>query len=171
MSRMITAAVLALLLAVPLGVSAKPASEASIRELLAVTHAKRLLNSEMSRVDAMMRQEMRRGLGGRQLSPKEQKIMDDTAAKLAALFKEEMNWKTLEPTFINIYRRSFSQDEINGMLKFYRSRVGKAVIAKMPLVMRGSIEMMQDRMRAIMPKVIKIEQDSFAQLKAASGAQ
>ncbi len=55
------------------------------------------------------------------------------------------------------------------MLKFHHAKAGKAVIAKMPVVMHQSVKLMQEKIRAMMPKLIAIERESIAQMPAAVG--
>lgn len=83
-----------------------------------------------------------------------------------ASVRELMRWEVLEPILIDIYRQSFTQSEIDGMLAFYRSEVGQAVIAKMPVVMQNSIQAMQARVAALMPKLQQLQRETVAQLIA-----
>ncbi len=143
-----------------------PASEASVRALLAVTQSEKLLDSTLGQIDTMMQRSMMQALAGQKLTAEQQKIMDKMRTKTIALFKEDMKWQTLEPMFIDIYKQSFTQKEIDGMLDFYRSEPGQAVIAKMPVVMQNTMQVMQERMAVMMPKMLKLQQDAIAELKA-----
>jgi len=140
-------------------------SDASIRELLDVTQSKKLLDNSLSRIDELMRASMQQSLGDNTFTKEQQKIMDDMEVKMIALFKDEMSWDSLEPAFVDVYRKSFTQQEIDGMLKFYKSPAGQAVIAKMPLVMQNSMQMMQGKMSAMMPKLQKLQQETIEHLK------
>jgi len=51
--------------------------------------------------------------------------------EIGSLVKAELNWSAIEPVMIEVYRNTFSQHEVDGMLTFYRSEVGQAVIAKL----------------------------------------
>lgn len=157
---------LACLAAAPAIAADAPASEASIRELLTVTQSEKLVDSTMGQIDSMMQNSMKQALAGQTLTADQQKIIDDMRAKMIALFKEDMKWETLEPMFVDIYKRSFTQKEIDGMLDFYRSEPGQAVIAKMPLVMRNSMQAMQGRMVAMLPKLQQLQRDAIAELRA-----
>ena len=170
MRRLIQAVVLATLFVSPLAVWAAPASEASIRELLEITHTRKLMDGQVGQVDGILKQSLHRQFAGESMNDKQQAIMDDMLGKVAAVFKDEMKWESLEPMFIDIYRKSFTQEELDGMLAFYKSPAGQAVIAKMPLVMQESTKLMQQRMGALMPKVIAIEKESIAKMREAKTA-
>lgn len=143
-----------------------PASEASVRELLTITQSQKLLDGTMGQVDAMMQRSMKQALAGQTLTADQQRIMDNMRTKMIALFREDMKWETLEPMFIDIYKQSFSQKEVDGMLDFYKSEPGQAVIAKMPLVMQNTMQAMQGRMAVMLPKLQRLQQDAIAELKA-----
>lgn len=161
-------AVLITLLAMQPAFAAEPkASEASIRELMSVMDSKKLIESTMVQVDSMMQGSMQHALGGQTLTPDQQKILDQMRAKMLALFKEQISWDALEPMMMDIYQKSFTEQEVKGMLDFYKSDAGKAVIAKMPMVMQYTMQAMQLRMAGLMPKIEQLQKDTVAQLKAA----
>lgn len=158
---------LACVVASPAIAAEPPASEASVRELLAITQSRKLVDSTMGQVDAMMQRSMKQALAGQPtLTADQQKIMDGMRTKMIALIREDMKWETLEPMFVDIYKQSFTQKEVNGMLDFYRSEPGKAVIAKMPVVMQNTMQAMQARMTTTFPKLQKLQQDAMAELRA-----
>ena len=143
-----------------------PASEASVRELLCITQSQKLVDGTMGQVDAMMQRSMKQALAGQTLTADQQRIMDNMRTKTIALFREDMKWETLEPMFIDVYKQSFTQKEVDGMLDFYKSEPGQAVIAKMPLVMQNTMQAMQGRMAVMLPKLQQLQQDAIAELKA-----
>lgn len=169
MKRLLPTALLALCLLQP-AFAAEPAasavSEASIKDLLKVTDSKKLIDESMRNFDSMVLSSTRRALANQKLGPDDQKILDDMRAKMTALLKEEMTWEKFEPRVIEIYMKTFSQEEINGMIEFYKSKAGQAVVAKMPRVMESSMQSMQDMMSTATPKLMQMQKDAVAQIKA-----
>jgi uncharacterized protein len=141
-------------------------SEQSIKELLRVMETRKLLDSTMGQVDSIMKASMQQAFKGQIITPKQQKLIDDMQNKIIAILKQEMNWEMLEPLCAQIYRDSFTQQEVDGMLAFYKSPSGKAVIKKMPLVMQNTLTAMQERMRPIVQKMRKMEEEAIAEMKA-----
>ena len=158
--------VFALLASTSLFAADSPPSEASILKLLEVTNSRSLLEGSMGNVDGVMRNAIKQSLQGKQISDEAQKVLDDMSTKVMQLMKDEMNWDSLQPAFMEIYKRSFTQKEVDGMLDFYATDAGKAVIAKMPIVLQGSMDLVQVRMTNLMPKIQKVQQESIAELKA-----
>lgn len=146
-----------------------PASEDSIREILRVTETRKLVESMVTQLDPMMKGLMQQVLG-RALTAEEQRVADSLTPKMSAMMKEELNWDTLEPIYVRIYKQSFSQDEVDGMLAFYKSAAGEALIKKMPMVMQQSMAAMQERIGPMMQKIQKAVEETAAEIQA-SGEQ
>jgi uncharacterized protein len=140
------------------------ASEASVRDLLEVTQSRRLLDGLQGQMDAFIKEAMGRALAGKTPTVEQQAILDEFRAKLVALFQEEMKWELLEPRFIEIYRQSFTEQEIAGMLEFYRTAAGQAVISKMPVVMQHSMALMQEMMISVSPKLRALQAEALEKL-------
>ena len=149
---------------------AKPA-EASIRQLFEVMHSSNLLDAYLTQIDGTVRASMQQALAGQQLNPKQKKILEDMGREIGSLVKAELNWSAIEPVMIEVYRNTFSQHEVDGMLTFYRSEVGQAVIAKLPTAMQTSMTSIQGHVKTLTPRIVQLEKDTAAQLKAAADPQ
>ena len=142
-----------------------PATDASVRQLMVVMQSRNLLDGMMGQMDSLMQTSMEQALGGVSPSAEQQAVMDDVRQKMVALLQEELKWETLEPKFVELYRQSFTEEEVLGMIEFYGTPTGEAVINKMPVVMQHSMAMMQDLMTSMMPKIQKIEAEATAKLR------
>ena len=149
---------------------AKPA-EASIRQLFEVMHSSNLLDAYLTQIDGTVRASMQQALAGQQLNAKQKKILEDMGREIGSLVKAELNWSAIEPVMIEVYRNTFSQHEVDGMLTFYRSEVGQAVIAKLPTAMQKSMTSIQGHVKTLTPRIVQLEKDTAAQLKAAADPQ
>ena len=144
----------------------EPADEAIIRERIAVTEAEKLMDGVYAQVDAMMTQAMAEAMGGRTATPEQQALLDELRERVVAIWRESMSWTKFEPMMIDIYRKSFTRKEVQGMLDFYRSEAGRAVTAKMPVVMQHTMAAMQDQLRTTLPKIQAVQKDIIARLQA-----
>jgi hypothetical protein len=166
--KLLKAALLFLLAIQPAMAAETPASDQSIRELMEVTRSRQMLDATLAQVDQVMQQSMQQAVAGTELNAEQQKVMADMRGRIVALFKNEMKWETLEPMFVEIYRKSLSQGDVDGMLAFYRTETGQAVINKMPLVMQNTMVAMQARMASMTPKLQELQADAVERMKAAS---
>ncbi len=159
---------LALLFCSPAAFAADTApSEASLRDLLELTRARDTLDTMLTQMDEVMKTTMRQATDGQQLNQAQRELIDQMSTEFVALFKEEMVWDKLEPDMLEVYRTSFTQAEVDGMLDFYRSNVGKAVIDKMPVVVQNSMKLTQGRLGALMPRIQSMQKDYMDRIAAA----
>ena len=151
----------------PVAMATQP-SDDSVRELMEITDARELMEGAMAQADQMMRASMEQTMQGKEISTEDRKVLDDMRAQMVAVLEEELGWAALEPMFIDVYQRSFSQSEVDAMLEFYNSDAGKAVVAKMPLVMQNTMGVMQQRMMSMAPRLQQIEAEAVAKLQGNS---
>jgi hypothetical protein len=147
---------------------AAPASENSVKEFLAVTEAQKLVAGMLTQIDAMMNNTVQQALKGKTPNPNEQKAISNMKNKMDALFREELAWEKLEPMYLRLYRETFTDEEVAGMLSFYKTPAGQALINKMPLLMQKTMLEVQTMLSGERPKIQKIQQEFIAELKAAS---
>jgi len=166
MLKCVQIALLALLAVHPAVAADSKPTEESVKQLLDIMNSRNLVDGATGQIESAMQASMKQWFAGRQPTPDQQKILDDMRLKTASIFKEQMNWEKIQPMLIDIYQRSFTQEEVNGLISFYNSGPGKAVLAKMPAVNQNSTKAIQDLMTPIIPKLQKLQQDTAAQLEA-----
>jgi len=96
---------------------AAPPSDTSIRELMLVTDSQRTLDLALAHMDQAMQAGIDAAREGREVTPVVAEIVHKTQTRMVALMKEEMSWPVMEPVLIEIYRQSFTQTEIDGMIQ------------------------------------------------------
>lgn len=159
---------MAILAAPPLHAQDSRPTEASVRRVLAAARLDTILDSYGTQIEASLRSGMQRELAGQTLNAEQRAIMNQMQDKMVALMHEEMDWQRMEPRIIELYRNTFTQGEVNGMLKWYTSPTGKAVVAKEPLVTQQMADYAQERVQDVVPRLMQLQKDTIAQLKAAA---
>jgi hypothetical protein len=145
---------------------ATPASDATIEELLQVTHNESMVNDLTTYMEKMLRANITKAAAGAKFSPEQQRVLDQSLVKATALIRQENDWSKIKPKIIQIYREVFTQEEIEGLLAFYHSPAGQAMIEKMPQVMQKSLEVGQRHMNTLMPKVQAAVREAIAEAEA-----
>lgn len=148
-----------------------PPSDESIHRLMTVTESRKVLDNALASFDSTVDMGIKQSLAGKEVTPKVQAVIDEMRGKMVTVFKEALAWKDMEPLFIQVYQRSLTQEEVNGMIKFYESDAGKAVVRKLPLIMQNTSQLMQERMKAVFPKLNQIQQETMEKVKAAAAAE
>jgi hypothetical protein len=142
-----------------------PASDASIREMLELTNARQIIEGVKGQMGAMMNTAMQNATRGQTLTPERQAIIDRMSAKMSAVASDMLTWDALLPIYMRTYRDSFTQDEIDGVIKFYKSAAGQAYVKKLPLVMQNVMREMQGVMKPAQEKMMAIQRETMQELK------
>ena len=149
-------------------VMAAPASEASIKQLLSVTQSQRLLDAMRSQVDVAINKATQQALKGNTPSASQQQAITNMKKKMVTLMQGELNWEKVEPVYVRIYKESFTEEEVAGMLAFYKTPAGQAVVTKMPVEMQKSLQEIQKMMAGLTPQIQKIQDEFMSEMTAAS---
>jgi len=148
-------------------VQAAPASQESVESLLTVTKTEALIESMYAGMDQMMRQSLNEAFRGKSLNEEQQLAVNTIVTRSLAVMKEEISWQKVKPLYVELYRETFVQSEVDGMLAFYASPAGKAVIEKMPIVMQRSMALSQSVLQSMMPKMKTAMDDALKEANAA----
>jgi len=87
----------------------------------------------------------------------------DLEKRMMAIVSDQLSWDKLKPLYIKIYTDTFDEDEIDGLLAFYRSSVGQTFVDKTPVVMQKSNDAMQTRLPEVMGAIQKATRDFVQQ--------
>ena len=132
---------------------AQAPSVESIDALLTVTKSERLLDTLYANLDTTMRQMVAQTTQGQTLTPRQRRAMDALPGAMAQAVREEFSWAQLRPLYVTIYQESLTQEEVDGLLAFYRSPAGAAMVNKMPVVAQKTMAVMQDRIGPLVQKM------------------
>jgi hypothetical protein len=141
--------------------------ESTIRELLAVSQAQKLVDGMGAQIDQIMKASMDMAMQGKAPTPKQQQAIDRLQTRVAALMKEQLSWAKFEPMYIRLYQQTFTEEELVSMLEFYKTPGGQALINKMPAMMENVMKEMPAMMADMGPKMRQIQEDFMAEMKAA----
>ncbi len=156
--------VLAALLVMP-NASAAPASEQSVAILLELSQAQSTLETLQGTLADIMRQGIRQSAPGRKLSAEQQERMDSLLPKFAALLREELGWERLKPMYIQLYRDTYEQEEVDSLIQFYQSAAGQAFVNKMPVLMQKTVSMTQAQLQSLLPRIMAAAVAAMAEAK------
>ena len=163
------ALLLILVLCLPLTAHADEASRrAKAQEMLALLHMDRLLDQMMNNMLDQM-STVTKQLGGRNVKPEDQTRVDEFQKKVFQLIQSQMGWKALEPEYVDIYAKDFTDEQLDAILVFYKSPAGVALIEKLPTLTTQGTELAQARVATLMPQLKQLIAD-FAKNASPHGA-
>lgn len=147
------------------GAHAEPASRESIEKLLDLARTESMMDSMYGNVEQMMRQGMQQSVQGKPISAEQQRFLDAVPAKFVAIIREELAWTKMKALYVQVYRDTFEQEEIDGLIAFYASPAGQAFINKMPAVMQRTMTLMQSTMQSLGPRMQAAIRDALAEAR------
>lgn len=172
MTRRILIVAAAMLLALPLSARADEASKrAKIEQMLTVLKMEDNFNLLMKQVEQQGRQMGMSMTNPSQLTDADKKILDNFMTKLMAAMQETMGWQKLKSEFIDLYAKAYTEEEVDGILTFYKSPVGQSMLAKTPQLVQQSMAISQTHMKEIQPKLEQLTEDLKKDLDAAHAAK
>lgn len=65
--------------------------------------------------------------------------------------------------YLRIYRKSLSQSEVDGMVAFYETPAGKAVINKLPVIMQNTMAEVGQMMGPMMQRAEQMQKELMAE--------
>lgn len=148
-----------------------PATEASIRQLLEVTQARKQLDAKLVRANEGVQDIIARAMAGKEFSPGQEAIVDDMRKDLTGIINSTFSWEKLEPVYISAYQQSFTEPEVAGALAFYQTPAGRAMIEKQPLVMQHVMDVMQGRIIDMQHRMEQAGKDAIEKMKTCCGNQ
>ena len=129
-------------------------SEASIKELFEITRVKSLSESTMKSMEDYLKNMSTAELSNKKLdSAAMSAAIEKNNAKISkttAIMKEKLSWEVLEPEYIKLYQETFTPEEVNGLVQFYKTPAGIATLTKLPVLMQRALEISQTKLIPIM---------------------
>jgi hypothetical protein len=146
---------------------AAPPSDQSINQLLQLTKVDKLADSVFTQMDGMMKASIQQATKGKPLSADEQAVLDRQQAKMAGIMKEELSWAKMKDLYVQVYRETFSQEEIDGLIAFYQTPVGQSFVRKQPELTKRTMAILQQRMAPMMQRIQKMSEATALELQKA----
>jgi hypothetical protein len=159
-----------LLMVLAVGCSGARADEASKRakaeELFTLLHMEQTMGALTTNVMKQVQMMTQAMPGADQATPEQKKIVADFQQRVLDLVNKRLGWKALEPDFITLYASTYTEQELDGIIAFYKSPVGQKMLDKTPELMTKSTEMTQQKMREVQPEFNQLIQDFMKQMAA-----
>ncbi len=134
------------------------ASRASVEELLELMGTKQSYDAAMLDTTKMAELSTERFLD--QIPVQNHARFKQVMALLNTLYQEEMGWEKTKPHFVRIYTETYTQQEVNDLIAFYKTPSGQAFIRKNPLVEQKIAMIYQKNSMEIIDRLAKIVKET-----------
>ena len=162
--RILLAALLALLATAGPSLAQQPADDARIDRLIEISRTRQTLDAMLPQIEASQRQMAAQMAGDRELDAAQQQRLDRILEGSAAAIRKAMAWENLAPMYRDIYRQTFTGEDIDAIIAFYETPTGQRMLDKMPELMQNTMAAMQ---RLVVPMLQDMERELAAEVSAA----
>jgi len=84
---------------------------------------------------------------------------EEMQQRMMALIADRLSWEKARPALIKVYSDTFTESEIDGIVAFYKSPPGQAMLEKMPQLMQKSMAVGQQLMGDVMPEIQRMKEE------------
>lgn len=138
------------------------ASTKTVEKLLEITHADNTAKLLQAQIQGSLAQQIQQ----LNLGAADKPIIDKYSKELNTTVMPELSWAKLKPDMVKAYSTTFTEEEVNDLIKFYTSKTGQVYLQKAPQLSQLTMGSTQARLRALVPKLQDISRRLEAELKA-----
>jgi|HubBroStandDraft_5_1064220.scaffolds.fasta_scaffold381492_1 hypothetical protein len=143
-----------------------PPSDASIQELSALSRSQEMFKNMKPQMDAMINSSIKEASEGHTITPERQAVLDRMRDKMVAAYGDLMNAQAMQMVMLRVYQATYTQDEVDGLIAFYKTPAGQALINKSPLMMQNMMDEMRQLMRPLTQRIMQIKNEGEQEMKA-----
>lgn len=141
-------------------------SEASIKELLELTQqSRKLTDSVTAQMDQLMTSAIAQVTQSEKLSPNTQKMVDQDKSEIAKTMHDTLDYDKVLAMNVRIYQMGFTQAEVDGLIAFYKTPAGQALISKMPTVVQNAVTEMRTMVTPITQRIQQMQQSLMVEMQ------
>ena len=137
---------------------AAPPSDADIERLLKASRAESMLGAILPQMEAMQQQQFEQLTAGKDLTAEQKAEVERIQSRTNEIVRKSLAWEEMRPLYVDVYRKTFTSEEVKSIAKFYESQAGKNLLDKTPALM-------QNLMLAIQQKIVPMLEELQAELK------
>ena len=82
--------------------------------------------------------------------------------KISPILAQQLNWETLKPQYVKVYAGTYTEEELDAILAFYKSPAGQAWFAKSPAVGEKARQITQKAIQDAQSQVRKVADQAAA---------
>jgi len=132
----------------------------SAERFLQLANADRLAVPVYAQVQQMFAQRFAEA----QATASKQALLERYQAQANAALDRAIGWEKLKPDLVLLYTEHFSESELEQLIEFYQSPLGKKMLGKLPELNLRSAQLTQLKLEAAVPEVNKLLADMTAEL-------
>lgn len=140
-------------------------SDDLILKFMEVSNVKGTLEGMRNNADTALKANMLQSLQYVTLNDKQKKIAEEAGEKAVKVQQEYLSYDAITKLILPLYRKTFTQEELQAAIKFYSSPEGRSINQKMPGLAGDSMRLTSELNQKVIPQYQKIAQDAAERIK------
>jgi len=136
-----------------------------IKELFVLNQMQQRIDQQRENAIKQSREMSRQLTDTMELNQSQEKLVQICYEKMNKLMATTYDWDRLGPAYEEIYAQTYTEEEIDGVLAFYKSPIGRAYMAKVPIVTEKTIAIGNEAYADVMPKIKQLLGELLETLK------
>jgi len=153
------ALLLALALCLPLVARADDASrQAKANQLVLMLHSDRMVQQAL---DGIIKQvsDAAQTVTGPSPSPQNKSRLDDFNKNISQLLDAQLGWKALQSSLTDLYAKSFTEEQLDACIAFYKTPAGIALVQNIPTIDASISDIAHSKLDALQPQLRQLFTD------------
>jgi hypothetical protein len=150
----------------PMARADEASKKVKVEQLFATMHMDRMMSQFTDAMLTQVKHISETMPGADQMTAAQKKMVSEYQDKMAALVTANVGWRAMEPEYVTLYASTFSEEEIDGIIAFYKSPAGQALLTKTPELTKGSMALVQTRMVDLQPQMKAMVDEMVQQMSA-----
>jgi uncharacterized protein len=150
-----------------------PARVAAIEELFLLTKPEQMQRQALPQFQASFMADFERQFLDPLLQPIDRSKLaadlHDFEEQIMSVIADRVNFEKHRAEFVRMYAETFTADEINGMVAFYRSPAGEALLRKQSALATKGLALAQQQVQDAMPDIQKMTEPWVENMKKKYG--
>ncbi|MGH8053806.1 MAG: DUF2059 domain-containing protein [Stenotrophomonas sp.] len=135
--------------------AASPPSDSDINRLLAASRAQSMLDAMLPQMEAMQAQQFAQLTQEKSFTPEQKQRLQRIQQRTSQTLREALSWSQLRPMYVDLYKQSFSKEDVLAMAEFYESSAGQSLLDKTPALMQNLMVAIQQKMNPLLASLQK----------------
>jgi hypothetical protein len=161
---------LILILCLPLAARADEASHrAKAAQMVELLHTERMVQQNTAAILKQVCDAANQEMGA---NPTPQNKIQLTAFenKASQLIDAQVGWKALQPGIVDLYAQTFSEQDLDAIIAFYKTPAGIALLDKMPSINDQIVQLARSKLAILQPQINQALDDLRKSLTAVPSA-
>jgi hypothetical protein len=138
---------------------AAPPSDESLIKMMTALQLHNTLDQMVAQMEAGMKTALTQSIKEKELNPLQTAELGKLQSKMADTIKADLSFAKVKDVYLQVYRETFTQDEVNGIVAFCASPAGRAMLAKIDPATRKASNLLRERMGPTLQKIKIMQQD------------